>query len=176
MLPKPKAEGEQPEHSTTPSPTEVADSSQGAKNPEKDQTLSPTEVVDSTAIDYETWFMQHGACETDGNDDGSDDDDGVATDEAAAMAELVQEASVANMTLQVLLAVKRPREEPEHIESAESEAELVKKTHRRRGRVKNILSHFDQMSRFVPFCPVSRAPGGKNPEKCYGHYGRPLVW
>ena len=127
MQPKPKMEGEQPEHSTTPSPTEIADSSQGAEKPEKDQTLSPTELVDSTASDAETWFMQHGACETDGNDDGSDDDDGVATDEAAAMAELVQEASVANMTLQVLLAVKRPREEPEHTEPAESEAELVKK-------------------------------------------------
>ena len=51
----------------------------------------------------------------------------MATDEAAAMAELVQEASVANMTLQVLLAVKRPREDPEPTELAESEAELVKK-------------------------------------------------
>ena len=54
----------------------------------------------------------------------------MATDEAAAMAELVQEASLANMTLQVLLAVKRPREDPEPTESeatepAESEAELV---------------------------------------------------
>ena len=54
----------------------------------------------------------------------------MATDEAAAMAELVQEASLANVTLQVLLAVKRPREDPEPTESeptepAESEAELV---------------------------------------------------
>ena len=51
----------------------------------------------------------------------------MATDEAAAMAELAQEASLANMTLQVLLAVKRPREDPEPTELVESEAELVKK-------------------------------------------------
>ena len=121
MQPKPKTEEHHPEHSTTPSPTEVADSSQGAENPEKDQTLSPTELVHSPDMEY--YFEQNAAYE---NEDGDDDDD-VATDEAAAMAELVQEASVANMTLQVLLAVKRPREEPEHTEPAESEAELVKK-------------------------------------------------
>ena len=157
MQPKPKhdkAEHDKTEHDKT----------------EHSTTPSPTELVHSPGMDY--YFEQNAAYEN----DGSDDDDAMATDEAAAMAELVQEASAANMTLQVLLAVKRPREEPEHIESAESEAELVKKAHRRRGRVKNILSHFDQMSRFVPLCPVSRAPGGKNPEKCYGHYGRPLVW
>ena len=126
MQPKSKPEEHHPEHSKTPSPTEVADSSQCSEKPKKDQTLSPTEVVDSTASDTETWFMQHGACETsDGNDDGSDDDDGVATDEAAAMAELVQEASLADVTLQVLLTVKRPREEPEPTEPTESEAELV---------------------------------------------------
>ena len=119
MQPKPKTEEHHPEHSKTPSPTEVADSSQGTENPEKGQTLSPTELVHSP----EYYFEQNAAYE---NDDGDDDDD-VATDEAAAMAELVQEASVANMTLQVLLAVKRPREEPEHTEPAESEAELVKK-------------------------------------------------
>ena len=121
MQPKSKPEEHHPEHSTTPSPTEVADSSQEAENPKKDQTLSPTELVHSPGMDY--YFEQNAAYEN----DGSDDDDAMATDEAAAMAELVQEASAANMTLQVLLAVKRPREEPEHIESAESEAELVKK-------------------------------------------------
>ena len=119
MQPKSKPEEHHPEHSKTPSPTEVADSSQGAENPENGQTLSPAELVHSP----EYYFEQNAAYE---NDDGDDDDD-VATDEAAAMAELVQEASVANMTLQVLLAVKRPREEPEHTEPAESEAELVKK-------------------------------------------------
>ena len=108
MLPKPKAEGEQPEHSTTPFPTEVADSSQGAENPKKDQT--PTEVVHSPAIDAETWFMQHGAC-TDGNDDGSDDDDGLATDEAAAIAEAIAEAAVLNTTLHCHLGAKRQRED-----------------------------------------------------------------
>ena len=125
MLPKPKHDETEPEHSKTPSPTEVADSSQGSEKPEKDNT--PAEVVDSTAFDYEAWFMQHGTSRTDGNDDGNDDDfDDLATDEAAAMAELVQEASIANTTLQVLLEIKRPREEPEHTEP-ESEAELVKK-------------------------------------------------
>ena len=112
MLPK-KTE----EHHKTPSPTEVADSSQGTENPENGQTLSPTEVVHSP----EYYFEQNAAHEN----DGSDDDDGVATDEAAAMAELVQEASLADVTLQVLLTVKRPREEPEPIEPTESEAELV---------------------------------------------------
>ena len=121
MLPKPKHDETEPEHSKTPSPTEVADSSQGSEKPEKDNT--PAEVVDSTAFDYETWFEQNAAYE---NDNGSDDDDDLATDEAAAMAELVQEASLMNMTLQVLLEIKRPREEPEHAEP-ESEAELVKK-------------------------------------------------
>ena len=116
MLPK-KTEEHHPEHSKTPSPTEVADSSQGAENPEKDQTLSPTELVHSP----EYYFEQNAAYEN----DGSDDDDGVATDEAAAMAELVQEASLADVTLQVLLTVKRPREEPEPTEPTESEAELV---------------------------------------------------
>ena len=118
MLPK-KTEEHHPEHSKTPSPTEVADSSQGTENPENGQTLSPTELVHSP----EYYFEQNAAYE---NEDDDDDDD-VATDEAAAMAELVQEASVANMTLQVLLAVKRPREESEPTEPAESEAELVKK-------------------------------------------------
>ncbi len=118
---QPKAEHDKTEHSTTPSPTEVADSSQGAENAEKDQTLSPTEVVHSP----EYYFEQNAAKE---NENGSDDDDDFATDEAAAMAELVQEASLANTTLQVLLEIKRPREDPEPTEPAESEAELVKNT------------------------------------------------
>ena len=116
MQPKPKTEEHHPEHSKTddktPSPTEVADSSQGTENPENGQTLSPTEVVHSP----EYYFEQNATHEND-----SSDDDGVATDEAAAMAELVQEASLANMTLQVMLAVKRPREEPEHTEPAAPE-------------------------------------------------------
>ena len=88
MLPKPKAEGEQPEHSTTP------------------------EVVHSLAIDAETWFMQLGASRTDGNDDGSDDDfDGLATDEAAAIAEAMAEAAVLNTTLHCHLGAKRQRED-----------------------------------------------------------------
>ena len=119
MQPKPKHDETEPEHSKTPSPTEVADSSQGSENPEDN---APTEVVDCTAFDYETWFEQNAAYEN----GGSDDDDDLATDEAAAMAELVQEASLVNTTLQVLLEIKRPREEPEHAEP-ESEAELVKK-------------------------------------------------
>ena len=114
---KPKAEPPNAEQTMTddktPTPPEVAESSQG----------SPTELVHSTAFDYETYFEQNGA-RTGGNDDGSDDDDGVATDEAAAMAELVQEASLANTTLQVLLEIKRKREDSEP-EPAESEAELV---------------------------------------------------
>ena len=110
MLPKPKAEGEQPEHSKTPSPTEVADSSQGSEKPEKDNT--PAEVVDCTAFDYETWFMQHGASRTDGNDDGSDDDfDGLATDEAAAIAEAMVEAAALNTTLHCHLGAKRQHED-----------------------------------------------------------------
>ena len=117
MQPKSKPEEHHPEHSKTPSPTEVADNSQGSEKPKNDQTLSPTELVHSP----EYYFEQNTAYE---NEDGDDDDD-VATDEAAAMSELVQEASLANVTLQVLLTVKRPREEPEPTEPTESEAELV---------------------------------------------------
>ena len=111
MQPKPKHDETEPEHSKTPSPTEVADSSQGSEKPEKDKT--PTEVVDSTAFDYETWFMQRGASRTDGNDDGSDDDfdDGLATDEAAAIAEAMAEAAVLNTTLHCHLGAKRQRED-----------------------------------------------------------------
>ena len=125
MLPKPKAEGEQPEHSKTPSPTEVADSSQGSEKPEKDNT--PAEVVDCTAFDYETYFMQHGASRTDGNDDGSDDDfDDLATDEAAAITELMAQAAAQNVTMQVLVTNKRPRTESEPTEpAAPEEADFV---------------------------------------------------
>ena len=122
MLPKPTADGaeqQNDEHKKTddqtPTPTEVVESSQG----------SPTELVDSTAFDCETHFEQNGA-RTDGNDDGSDNDfDGLATDEAAAIAELMAQAAAKNVTIQVLVAVKRPREEPEPTEPTESEAELV---------------------------------------------------
>ena len=112
MLPKPTADGveqQNAEHKKTddqtPSPTEVVDSSQ--------KTPSPTEVVHSPAVDYETRFMQHGACSpTNGNDDGSDDDfDGLATDEAAAIAEAMAEAAVLNTTLHCLLGAKRQRED-----------------------------------------------------------------
>ena len=103
MQPKPKHDDT--EHSKTddktPTPTEVAESSQG----------SPTELVDSTAFDYETYFEQNGA-RTGGNDDGSDDDfDGLATDEAAAIAEAMAEAAVLNTTLHCHLGAKRQRED-----------------------------------------------------------------
>jgi hypothetical protein len=117
MQPKPKHDDTQHSKSDdkTPTPTEVAESSHG----------SPTELVDSTAFDCETHFEQNGA-RTDGNDDGSDNDfDGLATDEAAAIAELMAQAAAKNVTIQVLVAVKRPREEPEPTEPTESEAELV---------------------------------------------------
>ena len=116
MLPKPKTEEQHnPDHNKTddktPSPTEVADSSEGAEEkPGNEQTLSPTEVADSPEIDHEAEWERTIAYNNNGNDN-DDYNDGLATDEAAAMAELVQEASLANITLQVLLAVKRPREE-----------------------------------------------------------------
>jgi hypothetical protein len=107
MLPKSKPEEHHPEHSKTddktPSPTEVADSSQGTENPENDQTLSPTEVVHSP----EYYFEQNATHE---NDD-SDDDDGVATDEAAAIAEAMAEAAALNTTLQCHLGAKRQHED-----------------------------------------------------------------
>ena len=115
MQPKPKHDDT--EHSKsddkTPTPTEVAESSQG----------SPTEVVDCTAFDYETYFEQNGA-RTGGNDD-SDDFDDLDTEEAAAIAELMAQAAAQNVTMQVLVTNKRPREEPEPTEPTESEAELV---------------------------------------------------
>jgi hypothetical protein len=103
MQPKPNTEHSKTDDKT-PTPTEVADSSQGSEKPEKDQTLSPTELVHSPDMDY--YFEQNAAYEN----DGSDDDDAVATDEAAAMAELVQEASLAD-TLQCNTGVKRKRED-----------------------------------------------------------------
>ena len=113
MQPKPKHDKTEPdktEHSTTPSPTEVADSSQGSEKPEKDKT--PTEVVDSTAFDYETWFMQCVASRTDGNDDGSDDDfDDLDTEEVAAIAEAMAEAAALNTTLHCHLGAKRQHED-----------------------------------------------------------------
>ena len=111
MQPKPNTEHSKTDDKT-PSPTEVADSSQGAKNPENGQTLSPAEVVDSTAFDYETYFEQNAAYRTDGNDDGSDDDfDDLDTEEAAAIAEAMAEAAALNTTLHCHLGAKRPREE-----------------------------------------------------------------
>ena len=103
MQPKPKHDDT--EHSKSDdkalTPTEVAESSQG----------SPTELVDSTAFDYETYFEQNGA-RTGGNDDGRDDDfDGLATDEAAAIAEAMAEAAVLNTTLHCHLGAKRQRED-----------------------------------------------------------------
>ena len=119
MQPKPKHDDT--EHSKsddkTPTPTEVAESSQG----------SPTELVDSTAFDYETYFEQNAAYRTDGNDDGSDDDfDDLATDEAAAITELMAQAAAQNVTMQVLVTNKRPRTEPEPTEpAAPEEADFV---------------------------------------------------
>ena len=111
MQPKPKHDETEPEHSKTPSPTEVADSSQGSEKPEKDNT--PAEVVDCTAFDYETWFEQNATKENDGSDDGSDDDfdGGLATDEAAAIAEAMVEAAALNTTLHCHLGAKRQRED-----------------------------------------------------------------
>ena len=121
MQPKPNTEHSKTDDKT-PSPTEIADSSQGTKNPENDQTLSPTELVDSTAFDYETYFEQNAAYRTDGNDDGSDDDfDDLATDEAAAITELMAQAAAQNVTMQVLVTNKRPRTEPESTEPAAPE-------------------------------------------------------
>ena len=114
MQPKPKHDDTQHSKSDdkTPTPTEVAESSQG----------SPTELVDSTAFDYETYFEQNAAYRTDGNDDGSDDDfDDLATDEAAAIAELMAQAAAQNVTMQVLVTKKRPRTEPESTEPAAPE-------------------------------------------------------
>ena len=103
MQPKPKHDDTQHSKSDdkTPTPTEVAESSHG----------SPTELVDSTAFDCETHFEQNGA-RTGGSDDGSDDDfDGLATDEAAAIAEAMAEAAVLNTTLHCHLGAKRQRED-----------------------------------------------------------------
>ena len=98
MQPKPKHDDT--EHSKsddkTPTPTEVAESSQG----------SPTELVHSPDMEY--YFEQNAAKENTDNDDDFDDD--VATDEADAMAEIVQETSLAD-TLQCNTGVKRKRED-----------------------------------------------------------------
>ena len=103
MLPKPKTEEAQqhnPEHEKTgdqtPSPTEVAESSQ--------KTMSPTDVVESQGMDPET----------------------VGTDEAAAITELMAQAAAQNVTMQVLVTNKRPRTEPEPTEpAAPEEADFV---------------------------------------------------
>ena len=109
MQPKPNTEHSKTDDKT-PSPTEVADSSQGSEKPEKDNT--PAEVVDSTAFDYETWFEQNATKENDGSDDGSDVDfDELDTEEVAAIAEAMVEAAALNTTLHCHLGAKRPREE-----------------------------------------------------------------
>ena len=105
MQPKPNTEHSKTDDKT-PTPTEVADSSQGSEKPEKDQTLSPTELVHSPDMEY--YFEQNAAKENTDNDDDFDDD--VATDEADAMAEIVQETSLAD-TLQCNTGVKRKRED-----------------------------------------------------------------
>ena len=106
MLPKPTADGAEQQNAEhkktddqTPTPTEVAESSQG----------SPTELVDSTAFDY--YFEQNGA-RTGDNDDGSDSNfDDLDTEEAAAIAEAMAEAAVLNTTLHCHLGAKRQRED-----------------------------------------------------------------
>ena len=111
MQPKPKHDDTQHSKSDkTPTPTEVAESSQG----------SPTEVVDCTAFDYETWFVQHGA-RTGGNDGSDSNFDDLDTEEAAAIAELMAQAAAQNVTMQVLVTNKRPRTEPESTEPAAPE-------------------------------------------------------
>ena len=116
MLPKPKTEEQpNPEHNKTddktPSPTEVADSSQGAEEkPGNEHTLSPTEVADSPEIDHEAeWERTIAYKNTDGNDD--DLDDGMATDEAAAIAEAMAEAAAQNVTLHCHIGAKRQHED-----------------------------------------------------------------
>ena len=105
MQPKPNTEHSKTDDKT-PSPTEVADSSQEAEKPENGQTFSPTELVHSPDMEY--YFEQNAAYE---NEDGDDDDD-VATDEADAMAKLVQEVAVKRLREEEnATAVKRPREE-----------------------------------------------------------------
>ena len=91
MQPKSKPEEHHPEHSKTPSPTEVADSSQ--------KTTSPTDVVESQGMDPET----------------------VGTDEGPVIAELMAQAAAQNVTMQVLVTKKRPRTEPESTEPAAPE-------------------------------------------------------
>ena len=96
MQPKPKTEEQHhPEHEKTgdqtPSPTEVAESSQ--------KTMSPTDVVESQGVDPET----------------------VGTDEGPVITELMAQAAVQNVTMQVLVTKKRPRTEPESTEPAAPE-------------------------------------------------------
>ena len=95
MTPKPKAEGaeqQSAEHEKTGN----------------EQTPSPTEVVSSPEID-EHYFEQNVAYENTDNDD--DYDDGVATDEAAAIAEFMAEAAAQNTTVHCHIGAKRQRED-----------------------------------------------------------------
>ena len=93
MQPKPKHDETEPDKTDdeTPSPTEVADSSQN--------TTSPTDVVESQGMDPEN----------------------VGTDEAAAITELMAQAAAQNVTMQVPMTKKRPRTEPEPTEPAAPE-------------------------------------------------------
>ncbi len=115
MLPKPKTEEQRnPEHNKTddktPSPTEVADSSQGAEEkPGNEQTLSPTEVADNPKTNPKAWFEYLVAYENAADDD--DYDDGIATDEAAAIAEAMAEAAALNTTLHCHIGAKRQHED-----------------------------------------------------------------
>ena len=95
MLPKPKTEEQHnPEHNKT-----------------DDQTPSPTEIADSPVqIDHEAeWERTIAYKNTDGNDD--DFDDGMATDEAAAITEAMAEAVSLNTTLQCHIGAKRQHED-----------------------------------------------------------------
>jgi hypothetical protein len=102
----------------TEAPAEEAPAAVQNAEGEREQTPSQTK-----AVDHETYWMNHA---TYTNNDGSDDDfDELDTEEAAAIAELMAQAAAQNVTMQVLVSSKRPREEAEPTEATESEAELV---------------------------------------------------
>ena len=165
MTTKPRADGAEQQNAEhektgdqTPSPTEVVDSSQ--------KTPSPTEVADSPEIDHEAkWMEQHVAYKNNDNDD--DYNDGVATDEAAAIAEAMAQAAAQNVTMQVLMANKRPREE----ENAEPEVGLVSK-HIGGGGARQ----FCPICPICPICPCPRAPGGPKSRKVLWSLWSPRVF
>ena len=107
MTPKPKTEGaeqQSAEHEKTGN----------------EQTPSPTEVADSPQIDHEAEWMERVAAYRN-TDDDYDYEGPMTTDEAAAIAEAMAQAAAQNVTMQVLMANKRPRTEPEPTEPAEPE-------------------------------------------------------